>query len=50
VMLRMDLHIHAIIAIFGIFVASTMFMVIRWNAANHRADPHLDRLIGEVKH
>jgi len=25
-------------------------MVMRWNAANHRADPNLDRLIGEVKH
>jgi hypothetical protein len=25
-------------------------MVMRWNAANHRADPGLDRLIGEVKH
>jgi MFS family permease len=50
VMLRLDLHIHAIIAIFGAFVAGTMYMVIRWNAANHRADPHLDRLIGEVKH
>jgi LPLT family lysophospholipid transporter-like MFS transporter len=50
VMLRMDLHIHAIIAIFGVFVAATMYMVIRWNAANHRADPNLDRLIGEVKH
>jgi hypothetical protein len=24
--------------------------VMRWNAANHRADPHLDRLIGEAKH
>jgi hypothetical protein len=23
---------------------------VRWNAANHRADPNLDRLIGEVKH
>ena len=50
VMLRMDLHIHFIIAAFGIFVAVTMYMVIRWNAANHRADPGLDRLIGEVKH
>jgi MFS family permease len=50
VMLRFDLHIHAIIAIFGVFVSSTMYMVIRWNAANHRADPGLDRLIGEVKH
>jgi MFS family permease len=49
-MLRLDLHIHAIIAIFGLFVAGTMYLVIRWNAANHRADPHLDRLIGEVKH
>ena len=50
VMLRMDLHIHVIIAIFGIFVAASMFLVINWNAANHRANPHLDRLIGEVKH
>ena len=49
-MLRLDLHIHFIIAMFGIFVAGTMFLVLRWNAANHRADPTLDRLIGEVKH
>ena len=49
-MLRMDLHIHFIIAMFGIFVAATMYLVVRWNAANHRADPGLDRLIGEVKH
>ena len=49
-MLRMDLHIHFIIAMFGVFVAATMFGVMRWNAANHKADPHLDRLIGEVKH
>jgi MFS family permease len=50
VMLRLDLHIHFIIAMFGIFVAATMYLVVRWNAANHRADPGLDRLIGEVKH
>jgi len=50
VMLRMDLHIHFIIAMFGLFVAATMYLVVRWNAANHRADPALDRLIGEVKH
>jgi hypothetical protein len=25
-------------------------MVIRWNARNHKADPTLDKLIGEVKH
>ena len=49
-MLRMDLHINVIIVIFGLFVSGTMIMVMRWNAANHRADPHLDRLIGEVKH
>jgi MFS family permease len=49
-MLRMDLDIHKIILAFGMFVAGTMFLVMRWNAANHRADPHLDRLIGEVKH
>jgi hypothetical protein len=49
-MLRFNLHIHTIILLFGLFVSGTMFMVMRWNAANHRADPHLDRLIGEVKH
>jgi len=49
-MLRMDLHIHFVIVMFGLFVAGTMLMVMRWNAANHRADPNLDRLIGEVKH
>jgi LPLT family lysophospholipid transporter-like MFS transporter len=49
-MLSMNLHIHVIIVLFGLFVSGTMIMVMRWNAANHRADPHLDRLIGEVKH
>ena len=49
-MLRYDLHIHFIIVMFGLFVSGTMFMVMRWNAANHHADPNLDRLIGEVKH
>ncbi|HRE12780.1 MAG TPA: lysophospholipid transporter LplT [Usitatibacteraceae bacterium] len=49
-MIRLDLHINAIIVIFGAFVAAAMFLVMRWNAANHRADPHLDRLIGESKH
>ena len=49
-MLRLDLHIHFIIAMFGIFVAVTMYLVMRWNAANHRAEAGLDRLIGEVKH
>ena len=49
-MIKLDLHINAIIVIFGVFVASTMLLVMRWNAANHRADPHLDRLIGQPKH
>jgi LPLT family lysophospholipid transporter-like MFS transporter len=49
-MLRLDLHIHFIIVMFGLFVSGAMFFVMRWNAANHRADPGLDRLIGEVKH
>jgi MFS family permease len=50
VMLRYELHIHFIIVMFGLFVSGTMFLVMRWNAANHAADPALDRLIGEVKH
>ncbi|MGE0358198.1 MAG: lysophospholipid transporter LplT [Burkholderiales bacterium] len=49
-MIRMDLHINTIIVIFGSFVAVAMFLVMRWNAANHRADPDLDRLIGQAKH
>ena len=49
-MIRLNLHINAIIVMFGAFVALAMFLVMRWNAANHRADPHLDRLIGEAKH
>jgi uncharacterized membrane protein len=49
-MIKLDLHINAIIVLFGAFVSIAMFLVMRWNAANHRADPHLDRLIGEAKH
>jgi len=49
-MIRVNLPIDAIIILFGLFVACAMYLVIRWNAANHRADPHLDRLIGESKH
>lgn len=49
-MIKLDLHINTIIVMFGAFVALAMFLVMRWNAANHRADPHLDRLIGEAKH
>jgi MFS family permease len=49
-MIRLDLPIDVIIFIFGAFVAGTMYIVMRWNAHNHRLDPHLDRLIGEAKH
>jgi len=49
-MIRMDLRIQSVVVIFGLFMAGSMYLVIRWNAANHRKDPHLDRLIGEVKH
>ena len=49
-MLRLDLPIDIVIALFGLFVSGSMYLVMRWNAANHRADPNLDRLIGEVKH
>jgi len=49
-MIRVRLEINYIILIFGLFVAGTMFLVVRWNAYNHRRDPSLDRLIGEEKH
>jgi LPLT family lysophospholipid transporter-like MFS transporter len=49
-MLKMDLRIQSIVVIFGVFMSSALYLVLRWNTANHRADPHLDRLIGEVKH
>ena len=49
-MIKLDLHINTIILVFGAFVASAMFLVMRWNARNHLADPNLDRLIGEAKH
>ena len=49
-MIRMDLRIQSVVVIFGLFISGAMYLVMRWNAANHRADPHLDRLIGEAKH
>jgi len=49
-MIRVRLEINHIILMFGLFVAGTMFLVMRWNAYNHREDPNLDRLIGEEKH
>src|SRR5436190_24395290 len=48
-MIRFDVSIDWIILAFGIFLSSTMYLVMRWNAHNHRLDPTLDRLIGEAK-
>ena len=50
VMIRMEMRIQSVVVIFGLFISGAMYLVMRWNAANHRADPTLDRLIGEVKH
>ncbi|MBK8323173.1 MAG: lysophospholipid transporter LplT [Betaproteobacteria bacterium] len=49
-MIKLNLHINMIIVVFGAFVAGAMFLVMRWNASNHRANPDLDRMIGEAKH
>jgi hypothetical protein len=49
-MIKLDFRIQSVIVIFGLFLSAAMYLVIRWNAANHKADPHLDRLIGEAKH
>jgi MFS family permease len=49
-MIRLDLNINTIIIMFGTFVSGTLYLVMRWNAANHRANPNLDRIIGEAKH
>jgi MFS family permease len=49
-MIRLDFRIQSVVVIFGLFMSGAMYLVMRWNAANHRADPHLDRMIGEAKH
>jgi MFS transporter, LPLT family, lysophospholipid transporter len=49
-MIRFDFRIQSVILFFGLFISVAMYLIMRWNAANHRADPHLDRLIGEAKH
>jgi hypothetical protein len=49
-MIRFDFRIQSVVVAFGLFMAAAMYLIMRWNAANHRADPHLDRLIGEAKH
>jgi LPLT family lysophospholipid transporter-like MFS transporter len=49
-MIRYDMRIQSVVLIFGLFISGAMYLIMRWNANNHRLDPHLDRLIGEVKH
>ncbi|MGZ5098988.1 MAG: lysophospholipid transporter LplT [Usitatibacter sp.] len=49
-MIRFDMRIQSVVLLFGLFISGAMYLIMRWNAANHRADPNLDRLIGEVKH
>jgi LPLT family lysophospholipid transporter-like MFS transporter len=49
-MIRYDMRIQSVVLIFGLFISGAMYMIMRWNSANHRADPNLDRHIGEVKH
>jgi LPLT family lysophospholipid transporter-like MFS transporter len=49
-LVRLELRIQSIIVIFGLATCGFIWMAMRWNAANHRADPSLDRHIGETKH
>jgi LPLT family lysophospholipid transporter-like MFS transporter len=49
-MIRMEMRIQSIVVMFGLFISGAMYFVMRWNSANHRADPNLDHVIGEVKH
>ncbi len=49
VLLRLELRIHSIIALFGLATCLLVYLMMRWNAANHRADPGLDRHIGDSK-
>jgi len=49
-MVRFDMRIQSVVLLFGLFISGAMYLIMRWNNANHRADPNLDRLIGEVKH
>ena len=49
-MIRYDMRIQSVVLVFGLFISGAMYLIMRWNYANHRADPNLDRHIGEVKH
>lgn len=49
-MLSMQLHINAIIIIFGLLVAVLMLVLMYWNKVNHMRNPHMDDVIGASKH
>jgi hypothetical protein len=48
-MVKLDLNVNIVIVLFGLFVSSTMLMVMRRHAANQREHDSL-ALIGEHKH
>jgi len=48
-MIRANISINTVIIIFGIFVSSSMFLVIYWNHLNQKRED-LSHLIGEEKH
>jgi hypothetical protein len=48
-MIKLNLDVNLVIVLFGLFVASTMFAVMRKHAANQREQDSL-ALIGEHKH
>lgn len=48
-MIKLDMHVHTVIAIFGLFVAGTMLLVMRWHALNQRKFDSVS-LIGTSKH
>jgi LPLT family lysophospholipid transporter-like MFS transporter len=48
-MVKLDLNVHIVIVLFGLFVSGTMLMVMRRHAANQREHDSL-ALIGEHKH
>ena len=48
-MVKLDMNVNIVIVIFGVFVSSTMLMVMRRHAANQREHDSL-ALIGEHKH
>jgi hypothetical protein len=48
-LIRFDLHVNAVIILFGLFVAGTMWLVIK-RYRHNKANYDLDSLIGIHKH